>query len=683
MKKLFLLVLLFAATPAWATTYYVANGGNDSSATPTNPATPWANPQRCTTSPIIAGDTCLVADGTYTDTNSDGHTITTSGGVSGTASMPITIKSTNRLGAKITVSSAKNCTAPTTCQNSGFNLVANYYVIDGFDISGGTSTGTGVSYAGVQLPFGSGGTGNVIKGNRIHNIANICSNSAYGFGGIFVYGNSVSIIGNTIDNIGRLYNGQSGCSTSMTAHDHGIYFDNGSNGTVRDNLLHHIVHGYALHIYPGSISGLNIQNNTVADSAADNAVGANVLLGGSTGGGLSNINITNNIFHGAVSTGSIAFFGLTASNIVIDHNLCSVACTGSSNSGVTFSNSINSTNPGFANPSTFDYTLVTSSPAINVGANIGLLFNGVAPDIGTFETPRFSTCSVESGDANTLRLTFQNSLNPPLLPSSGITGFTSKKNGLNNPISGSQRTGTNRIDFTLGSAINGGDLIDVSVASTNLTDSSFIGGSLNQPYVQGLTSQSCVNNVVGGTTFVLTQSVYRFNGLRGTEAAPVATPYATAPENTNVYVVPGGSVRLRIGVKDTIAAAPPTGFIPRYRMNGGTLTVVPDTFSSDKIAFCGSSPDPDVPASGTVTTQQLNGSGSFVAGGFIRTSNAVPTITLALNNRTEMEYCFTFAPNASPNATYDFYLTQQDGTNLIYSVIPRATITGSQVGMGF
>ena len=64
-----LLILLGTAT-AQGATYYVATTGSDSN-TGTS-SSPWRNPQKCATSPIRAGDTCIVRAGTYTDTNGDG-----------------------------------------------------------------------------------------------------------------------------------------------------------------------------------------------------------------------------------------------------------------------------------------------------------------------------------------------------------------------------------------------------------------------------------------------------------------------------------------------------------------------------------------------------------------------------------------------------------------------------------
>lgn len=334
---------------------------------------------------------------------------------------------------------------------------------------------------------------------------------------------------------------------------------------------------------------------------------------------------------------------------------------------------------------------VSTWPAYGSGTtalNGGGLYNGPAPDVGAFETVKHASCVVENGDASTLRITYDNNLNPPLLPASpafGAGSYTTRKAGVNNVVTGATRVGTNQIYLTLTNAVANGDAIDYSysTSSGNVTDSALIGNQTNQPLL-AITNQACTNNVGTGGTQVFTQTVFHFHGLRGTQAAPVATPYASAPENTNILINVGGSVRLRVGVSCTIADCPPTGFIPRYSRNGGSYTIVPDAFASDNIAFCGTATDPDIPVSGTPTTQQLSGSGTFASGALVRTSNAIPTIDMALNGRSEIEYCFAIDSDTVSGDVFQFRLYKQDGTALDgYTVTPKMTVVDVSAGRGF
>mgnify|MGYP001572812355 CR=1 FL=1 len=207
--------------------------------------------------------------------------------------------------------------------------------------------------------------------------------------------------------------------------------------------------------------------------------------------------------------------------------------------------------------------------------------------------------------------------------------------------------------------------------------------------MNAITNQSCTNNVGAAVSYVFTQAAFEFHGLRGTEAAPVGTPYASAPENTNILVRVGGSVRLRLAVTCTTADCPPIGFIPRYSCaacgTAGTYTVVPDTFVADEaIGFCGTSPDTNIPTNGTATTDQLSTSGTFVAGALVRTSNAIPTVDIGLNGKTELEYCFAFSDLGVATRTFDIRLYDQSGAALnAYTVTPRMTLAAPSAGMGF
>lgn len=357
-----------------AATYFVATTGNDSN--PGTSGSPWRNPQRCTSSPVTAGDTCTVADGTYTDTNGNGIVVYASGSsVQGRAGAPITIKSTNPLGAVIALPGIPSL-------NAGFYIGANYYVIDGFDISGGTSTSLSASHHGIYI--GNGTIGTVVRNNAIHHIGrNLCYESDFGNTGVFTEGSTTLIEQNTLYSIGRRKPGESGCSTTHTQHDHGMYIKNGSGLTVQRNVIYDTNRGWAMHFYGGSVTNANVFNNTFSDHNTTTSIAGHIMLASI----LTNVNIKNNISHDA-TIGMVQYYSLTATNVLVDHNLSSNAMNTGTRAGVTFTNNLTSTSPGFVKPSENDYHLATGSAAINAGTIVGivgLLVNGAAPDIGAYE----------------------------------------------------------------------------------------------------------------------------------------------------------------------------------------------------------------------------------------------------------------------------------------------------------
>ena len=150
-----------------------------------------------------------------------------------------------------------------------------------------------------------------------------------------------------------------------------------------------------------------------------------------------------------------------------------------------------------------------------------------------------------------------------------------------------------------------------------------------------------------------------------------------AAENfSSLKVYPGGAVRIRFALVTGGADAPPTGF-HLYFSTGGAYAVVPDSFGAGNVKFCGVAAN--LPTNGSATTDQLSTAGTFVAGGLILTSSAIPTITMANGNKTELEYCVAFDSDAS--GTYTFRVYQQDGTALnTYTVTPSVVMTTVAAG---
>jgi hypothetical protein len=380
------ILFLIGAGIAQATTYYVSPTGSDSNAG-TAASSPFGTIQKCV-GVMAAGDTCTVADGTYTD--SDGNGVVAyirPEHQNGTSSNPITLKSTNRLGAKIIISSINGT------GNHGIHVNRSYWIIDGFDFSGGNGvTGSGnTSISGVTMWYS---TGTVIRNNRFHNIADAaCTFANYGFTGVFVAPGSGNVLidNNLFHTIGRLNSlDGTGCSYSVSsAGDHGIYAEAPFTGlTIKRNVFYNIVKGWPIHIYNSTgstASNISIHNNSFSDKSKGGSSGpaGHVLLARS----MNNVSIMNNISHDAY-VGMVRCSSVTGTNIVVNHNLSGNGIkTGDvCPEGVTFSENLTSTVPGFISTSTRDYRLAAGSAAIDRGFPIsGITYAGSAPDIGAYE----------------------------------------------------------------------------------------------------------------------------------------------------------------------------------------------------------------------------------------------------------------------------------------------------------
>lgn len=372
-----LLVSLEPVTTQGAT-YYVATTGSDS-----NPGTsdrPWRNPKKCVSTLIQAGDTCIVRNGTYTDSTGKGLLVYASGSSpSGTASEPITIKSESPFGALMIIPSHTNAV------NAAFYITRPYYVIEGFDISGGNRAGHSVSYAGIV--FTRSATGGIARINSIHHIGQtVCSNSVYGFSGIFIQGTSdVLIERNQIYSIGRLRDRENGCATTLFQNDHGIYVEGATNVIVRRNVIYDTNRGWPIHVYKpgGTTTNLDIYHNTFSGHSPTGKPAGHILLSKTINGA----NIRNNISSDA-QIGMVTVYSLTASRVVVSHNLSdTLEKTGLNIAGVTFSNNIQYVDDlGFADKSQNDFRLTAESAAINRGTAIGVPpVKDQAPDIGAYE----------------------------------------------------------------------------------------------------------------------------------------------------------------------------------------------------------------------------------------------------------------------------------------------------------
>ncbi|UVT19566.1 MAG: right-handed parallel beta-helix repeat-containing protein [Nitrospira sp.] len=370
-----LLYILLGAMTAQGATYYVATTGSDSN--PGTSTSPWRNPQKCAASPMKAGDTCIVRSGTYSPPSGKNVAVYVSASsAAGTSSLPITIKSEKPQGAVITLPNT------TSTSNIGFYVTRSYYIIEGFDITGGTISHSTVGFTGISIQ--STATGAIARSNSMHHIGRtVCSNSPYSMSGIHVARASGAVIEeNRFYSIGRKRNGESGCSTDKFQHDHGIYVNGGSNVTIRRNVFYDTNRGFPIQIYGGTVTNLNVYHNTFSGRSPTGKPAGQIMLGST----INTAKIRNNISSDA-QIGMINSWALSGSNIAVSYNLSDTLMkTTSSVSGATFSSNMERTTPGFISKSTNDFRLTSSSAAINRGTTSGVpVVPDGAPDIAAYE----------------------------------------------------------------------------------------------------------------------------------------------------------------------------------------------------------------------------------------------------------------------------------------------------------
>jgi hypothetical protein len=304
--------------------------------------------------------------------------------VQGTATAPITIKSLNYRGARISVPGINSNGTP--LNNTGFYITKAYYIVEGFEITGGSGSTVGTANIGIAF-MGSGAVGGVARNNYIHDIARtVCSDSVYGFDAIMIEGpNSVTVEGNIIHSIGRLRNGESGCSTTLYQNDHGVYIKGGSGHVVRRNVIYDTNRGFPLHLYGATITNINVYHNTISGKSPTGLPAGQVLLGTS----ITTASFINNIFFDTAAAPFVSY-SLAASGVSIDYNLTDCAkanmFAATMPGGITVgTHNFVSTGPGFVDAAVNDYRLAAGSAAIDAGVPItGIATNG-APDIGGYE----------------------------------------------------------------------------------------------------------------------------------------------------------------------------------------------------------------------------------------------------------------------------------------------------------
>jgi len=343
-----------------ATYYYVATTGSNY-----NPGTP-AAPFRTIDfayGKAWPGDTIIVRPGTYTGSGT-GYGF--SFGKSGTASLPITIKSETKWGAVLDDRNNQNHTS------AAIILYGSYNILDGFEITNAYHDGMRVE-----------GRNNKIINNHIHDNGKYLA-TVGGGSGIYseTYASGNEYMRNYIHNNGN--------NSGNANAGHGMYLcgdnESAANNIVTFNRAFGLqIAGYA------TVSNLRVYNNVFAQ---------NGLSGIILWKALAQVDIKNNIFYKNGRSGIETYYAtgtatytanMSYGNSLRDTQFAGEGSTISVAQGTNYPN----TNPLFTNAGAGDYTLQAGSPALNVGLTLDTPFNldflgvlrphGAGYDIGAYE----------------------------------------------------------------------------------------------------------------------------------------------------------------------------------------------------------------------------------------------------------------------------------------------------------
>ncbi len=354
------------------TARYVSVSGSDGS--PGSATSPYATIQHAIdlSGP---GDVIHVLAGTYTGTTSPLAYVRTQN--SGTASEPVVLCSDPPLAAKL---DGQNTLA------TGFYLEGPSTQVIGFEVTGFVGAGASVW-----------STDDRLVGNVIHDIGHVCSDSDLGKVGIYTSATNVVIDRNVIHTIGRLSPGEQGCAptnTNYQNHDHAIYVESSTSVLVSNNVFYDNQHGWDVHVYsssgPGS-SGLTIVNNTFA---FPNPYRDGQVLFSTPA--VSSAIVENNVFYEPQTEGVHFGSGGAYSNVTVKNNLTTGAPTTVTSSGgtVVVTGNVDSTDALLVSPSTDDFHLEPTSPAIDHGLTLTTVTTdidgtprpqGSAYDLGAYE----------------------------------------------------------------------------------------------------------------------------------------------------------------------------------------------------------------------------------------------------------------------------------------------------------
>ena len=383
------LMLLALPLSAQAASYYVATTGNNANAG-TSEGAPWATVKKCVDT-MIAGDTCYVRGGNYTETAEVRFTR------SGTSSAPITLKAYQNETPVIQFADETNGNHRISIWNSaGVNQATGWIVIEGLT----------VSHAAVGIRLYSAHDV-IIRNNTLYDNK---------FHGILGYGTRILITQNFIGHNGSFEECAAGTTTCNK--EHGIYM-NGSSITVRHNVIYDNL-GYGIQLNGSSTSIYNPANHAGPEFAesvnwiiSDNTLAYNKYRSGLAvwGSTADNLRVENNIFYensqSSSSASGVDWVSATGSSGVLLRNNHFYASgsggTAAQSAGapadlVSTGNVVNVSAPAFVNggsnslPASPDFRLTANAP-VNI-ARVNEFPNNSTLVAGAFKTLADPTCSI-------------------------------------------------------------------------------------------------------------------------------------------------------------------------------------------------------------------------------------------------------------------------------------------------
>lgn len=367
-----------------------------------------------------------------------------------------------------------------------------------------------------------------------------------------------------------------------------------TNTTIADNVFYHLGYaygvgtgGYANAITidsRGTTSNTLIANNTVYD--------LHRTIGGQAYGILVRTNlesgliIRNNLIAG---TDDDAILNLSAS-ATISHNACVTGKNCGSTGRVTLSAITDCT------ISTTDFRLKQGTNACrDVGTTVASRSNPIgAPDIGAYEQGKVASAAVVNGYIEVTH----DVTTPGLQPSSGLTGYSVACIGCTGTpvVVGNVKSSAQNVVQLSVSNLSTSGTCTVSLGSTNVTDTNFIGGTLGS--AQGLNSASaqsvtgtCQNTTGGGggsgggTSPGTPWSDFKLDEGSGTTATDSSGSAHNGTVSAGVTWVTGGVTIPTDTTYRSISSTYGSGINPTTQDFGSCVYLLPDVSNSQKVVL--------------------------------------------------------------------------------------------------